>query len=237
MPSIATYDPGGLVDNFAMLTSNVSRTEILLTDAITWNQEKTENFSYEYVIDKIAQFNQTFKFDYHICESNNTGVPVIHALKYRKKIPVIGINTSNTVKKLSTIRKGASMNSNNAVEWINILRQKGVIKFPAKMTPGLMELKSEFDNFGGKKSGDKIKYQAIKGHDDLVSCAKILVHFAKMKFLKLPEIVGEFKFNGASQSLYQESKPITKHDQARELAMRLMSSKPTIYDKVETSFF
>ena len=188
MPSAAAYDPGGIADNFGMLTSELTSQEILLTDAITWNKTKTPNFTYDFVMQKIAHFNSVFKFDYHLCESNNTGVPVIHGLRTQYGINVTGINTSNNLRIPKTIRAGQTLDKNKTVEWVNLLRERKVIKFPAKMTPGLYELQGELDNFGTKKLRGRTTYGALTGHDDIVSCLITTVHFAKLRFLKFDSV-------------------------------------------------
>lgn len=232
MPTAAFYDPGGMVDNFGMLTTDITNEKIYLTDAITWNKDKTQNFSYEYVVQKIVQFNNNFKFKYHVCERNNTGIPVIHQMRIRYRIPVIGINTTKNVTNPKTLQKGQAMDSNKIVEWINRFREQGIIEFPVRMTPGLMELKTELDNFGAKKHGESYKYQALTGHDDLVSCLKLAVHFAKAKFIRIGGSSGPF--GAGIENIYHDES--TRQERATEFAKGLMEKKGLAYDSLDVKF-
>ena len=152
----------------------------MLTDAIAWRMQDLPNEPdfYGYVLDKLAKFNRAFQFDYNVVEKNNIGTTIINTLKYKYKIPVIPITTSNRVTNPKTLQSGKVMNKDETIAWINRLRMAGIIEFPETMTKGLMMLRDQLDNFGAKQTKQgKTVYEALKGHDDLVMALALNVHF------------------------------------------------------------
>ena len=92
--SVAVDDPGGWADSFCELMAKVTREKILLTDAIFWNKEEMPNLTTKKIKDDISKLHTHFKFDYHLCETNNQGNMIISDLKSEYHIPIIGITTS-----------------------------------------------------------------------------------------------------------------------------------------------
>jgi len=92
----AFYDPGGMSDQFGMLAAELSRKKIKLLDAITFSRKKDPNFTYDGVMERLDKFNKQFKWDFNVCESNNTGVPVIQGLTRKYGMKIISILTTQT---------------------------------------------------------------------------------------------------------------------------------------------
>lgn len=180
MVKVAVDDPGGWSDSFCEIMAEVTREKILLTDAIFWNKELFPNLTTRQIKDDISKLHKHFRFDYHLCETNNQGNMIISDLKSEYKIPIIGITTSGTLKNPKTIRRGTSLDKDKTVPWLMKFIEDGVIELPREMTPGLKKGIEELKNYGVSKSG---KYQALSGHDDFISCLVILVHWAKRKML------------------------------------------------------
>lgn len=237
MVSIATYDPGGEIDYFAMLTANVNPTKILLTDAVGWLKNDMPEIAdfYGYVERKIVSFNNKFKFDYHICEKNNIGTTIINSLVHRYNVPVMPVVTSNNIVNEEKLREGKTYNKNDTIAWVNRFRAMGVIEFPKQnqLTPGLKLMLEQLDNFGAKKRGDKTVFEALSGHDDFVTCLDILVHFAKLKFLNLPELTHSNGFNGFANNLEPAE---TDRQKAERIVKKIMENKNTPYDKIDIRF-
>ena len=180
MVSVAVDDPGGWADSFCELMAEVTREKILLTDAIFWNKEIFPHLTTRQIKDDIKKLHNHFKFDYHLCETNNQGNMIISDLKSEYHIPIIGITTSGELKTAKTLRKGTSLDKDKTVPWLMKFIEDGIIELPRNMTPGLTKGIDEIKNYGVTKSG---KYQALSGHDDFISCLVILVHWAKRKML------------------------------------------------------
>lgn len=237
MISIATYDTGGEGDYFAMLTANVSPKEILLTDAKAWlTSDFPENSDfYGQVERKIADYNQRFKFNYNICEKNNIGTTVINSLRFRYGLKMIAVTTSNNIRSESVLREGNSYNKNDAVAWTLRLQKMGVIRFPKVMTIGLKMMQQQLDNFGAKRSSDgKVKYEALSGHDDFVTCLNILVNFAKRRILNIPELKSRIPYDGISLDLEMEK---SSQEQKIDDIKRMMERRGVgLFDKIDIQF-
>jgi len=180
--SVAIYDPAmGGTDSFCMVTAIVTRENILLTDARFWNKKDFPHLTTRQIKDDIARINEHFKFDYHLCETNNMGHMVISDLRTDYHIPVIGITTSANLKTQKSLRSVRVLDKNLTVPWLVKFIEDGTIRFPKTLTKGLVKMKEETGNYGVSKSG---KYEALSGHDDSISCLVILVHWAKRQMLK-----------------------------------------------------
>ena len=223
--SVATYDPGGWSDSFCAVMANVTREKILLTDAIFWNKTKFPNLTTRKIKDDISKLNNHFHFDYHLCETNNQGHMIISDLRYEYKIPVIGITTSANLKSQNTLRKGTSLDKDKTVPWLQKFIEDGTIELPKNLTPGLKEGTEQIKNYGVTKSG---KYEALSGHDDFVSCCVTLVHWSKARILRS---TSRTLFDGIGSDIYS-NQPISKEEKARQLAISLMSKKPSLFDKL-----
>lgn len=175
--SVETFDPGGWSDNFAALYSVVTRDKILLTDAIYWNKKEKPSLTNLDIKNQINTISKEYKFDYHLCETNNQGNMIISDLRnipYR--IPVLGITTSGNLKNPTT----RAFKKDRVVPWVQKFIEEGMIEWPRKMTPGLKAMKTEIENYGVTKKG---KYEALEGTDDFISCLVILVHWAMKKMI------------------------------------------------------
>ena len=181
MVSVSIHDPGGWSDSYCNVMAEVNTHEIQLTDAIFWNKIKFPNLTTRKIKDDIAKLNRHFRFDYHLCETNNQGNMIISDLRSEYKIPVIGITTSGALKTAKALRKGSSLDKDKTVPWVMKFIEDGIIKLPRTLTPGLKEGMEQIKNYGVSKSG---KYEALSGHDDFISCLVILVHWAKRKMIK-----------------------------------------------------
>ena len=237
MVSIATYDPSSGGDYFGMLTAEVNPKEILLTDAKGWNKSDfAENSDFFGQVEaKIVGYNQRFKFDYNIVEKNNIGATVINSLRFRHGLRVMAITTSNNMTSESVLREGKSYNKNDAIAWTLRLQKMGVIKFPKEMTAGLKMMSQQLDNFGAKTSSDgKTKYEALTGHDDLVTCLNILVNFAKRRILNLPELKSMFPYDGAGLDIAVE--PTKKEALTRDLKTMMAKRGKGLFDKIDIQF-
>jgi len=180
--SVATYDPGGWVDNFCGLFAKVTPENIRLTDAKFWNKKDMPNLTTQKIKDDIAKIHNAFKFDYTLCETNNQGNMIISDLRsYPYKIPVIGITTSANLKTRQTLQRGSSLDKAKTVPYVQKFIEDGIIEFPKYLTPGLKQMKGEIDNYGQKDNG---KFEALSGHDDSISCLVILTHWAKRSMLR-----------------------------------------------------
>lgn len=239
MVSIATYDPSGGGDYFAMLTSEVNPKEILLTDAKGWQKSDfppNADF-FGRIESKIAEYNQKFKFNYNICEKNNMGTTVINSLRFRHQLKVIAVTTSNNIVSEEVLREGKSYNKNDTIAWVLRLQKMGVIKFPSEMTQGLTMLKTQLDNFGvknTKSSTSKVTYEALQGHDDLVTCLTILVHFAKRRILNLPELRSMFPYDGVGLDIEVEPSKLQKTESGLRQMMGLRGKG--LFDKIDIKF-
>jgi hypothetical protein len=233
----AFYDPGGEVDYFAMMTADITRTKILLTDAKGWIKKDMpdEPDFYGFIERKIASYHSRFKFDYHVCEKNNIGTTVIGSLRNRYRIPVIGITTSNNITNEKILREGKSYNKDSTLAWINRFRAAGVIEFPRTMTPGLKLMKEHLDNFGSKKKGGRVVYEALHGHDDFVTCLNLCVHYAKKNFLNLPEIRTMIQFDGAASDFYPKDTN-SRLENGKLFAKNLLEKKGILFDKIDIRF-
>lgn len=238
MVSVATYDPGGEVDYFAMLTAEVKPNKILLTDAVGWLKSEMPDVRdfYGYVEKKIVSFNQQHKFQYHICEKNNIGTTIISSLRFKHQMPILAITTSNNVVNEEKLREGKVYNKNDTIAWVNRFRAMGIIEFPDEeyMTPGLKLMLEQLDNFGAKKKNGKTVYEALVGHDDFVSCLDILVAFAKRKFLNLPEIMNTNGFDGFAAP--EETTQETPREKGVRIAREIMKRKNPLFDNIDVKF-
>ena len=199
-----TIDPGGRADYFAVLTANIDRTSILITDAIAWKKSDypdIENFD-GFVEQNIKQIYDIYKFDRVFCETNNMGNTIISSLRYRYRIPVRGVTTVGTATDPKKIREGNLMAKTQTIEWVNRYREAGVIQLPRTLTRGLKMLLEQCDNFGAKIVNGKVKYEALQGHDDFITCLNLQVHYAR----KIIEISG----NPLSVGVEKGQRPKTK---------------------------
>lgn len=239
MVSIATYDPSGGGDYFAMLTAEVTSKEILLTDAKGWQKSDfpPDADFFGRIESKIAEYNHKFKFNYNICEKNNMGTTVVNSLRFRHNLKIIAVTTSNNIVSEQVLREGKSYNKNDTIAWVLRLQKMGVIKFPNTMTQGLTMLRTQLDNFGvknTKSSTSKVTYEALQGHDDLVTCLTILVHFAKRRILNLTELKTMFPYDGMASEIESES---TKKE-ILDRGLRDMMSKrgKGLFDKIDIQY-
>lgn len=180
--TVAVDDPGGWSDSFCEVMAEIKSNKILLTDAIFWNKEIYPDLTTKKIKDDISKLQKHFKFDYHLCETNNTGHMIISDLKnHPYNLKITGITTSANLKTKKTMKKGTSLDKNKTVPYLQKFIEDGTIELPATMTPGLKKGIEEIQNYGVTKSG---KYEALSGHDDFVSCLVILVHWALKKIMK-----------------------------------------------------
>jgi hypothetical protein len=233
-------DSGGEVDYFGVVTSVNTPDKILLTDAIAWRMKDLPNEPdfYGYVLDKLNKFHKAFKFDYHVVEKNNIGTTIINTMKFKYKIPVFPITTSNRVTNPKTLQSGKVMNKDETIAWINRLRMAGVIEFPETMTKGLTLLRDQLDNFGAKQTKQgKTVYEALKGNDDLVMALALNVHFSMSRILNFDKI--KLIFQGIASDISDQTEqlfPLNADAKRKQTAVKLMTKKGIKFDSIDVKF-
>lgn len=129
---------------------------------------------------KVIQINRDFNRPLIIIEKNNAGVALIQAVRAK------GIEVLEHVTAAGSGREGASVKTNDIVEYVEQGLKAGVMVFPSNSDDNytvdcLERVKTEHLNFGVRKTKTGEKYEALAGHDDIfTSCWGAFKHRGDM---------------------------------------------------------